>query len=92
MLYPIRRFYANSASDFTLLKSIFNHLRQAGKHRPSGSVALLIEAGESLYVIKRFIDDQVIAELFEVPDIPEHTTIRDDLAFLGQRTPGTFVE
>jgi hypothetical protein len=73
----------------SLFKSIFKHLRRIRKYRPSDNIALLmaliIEGGERLYDIKRFTDDQVIAELFEVADIPEDTTIRDDLVLLGQK-------
>lgn len=73
----------------SLFKSIFTKLRRVRKYRPSDNVALLmaliVEGGERLYDIKKFADDQVIAQLFNVNDIPEDTTIRDDLALVGEK-------
>jgi hypothetical protein len=70
-------------------QNIFGHYRRVRKYTPSQTLAIamasIIAGGERLYDIERFDRDEVTMELFELDDVPQDTTLRDDLAYLGQQ-------
>ncbi len=57
-------------------------------YSPSDNIALLmamiIEGGERLYDIQRFDEDQTVCQLFDVPSIPQDTSLHDDLLLPGK--------
>lgn len=72
-----------------MFNRIFGNLRRIRRYKPSDSVSLLIAlitgGGERLYDIDNFSNDPVVADLFDVNDIPQDTTLRDDLYLIGQK-------
>jgi hypothetical protein len=72
-----------------LFNNIFGLLRKIRQYSPSQNIALMmsmiIEGGELLYDIEQFLKDQIVCSLFDLPSIPNDTTLRDDLMLIGQR-------
>jgi hypothetical protein len=73
-----------------LFNNAFGRLRKIRQYSPSQNLILMmsmiIEGGERLYDIEQFSKDQTICTLFNLPSIPNDTTLRDDLMLIGQRS------
>lgn len=80
--------FLHQISFHNTFNQIFGKLRKSRSYTVSQNIsllmAMLIEGGERLYDINRFTNDQTICQLFDVPSIPEDTTLRDDMELLGQ--------
>jgi hypothetical protein len=72
-----------------LFQEVFGDLRKVRKSKPVENLALLIATilcgGERLYDIERTAEDPVLPELFGNGQVPQDTSIRDDLQKIGAR-------
>jgi hypothetical protein len=85
-LYVISEFL-NQIKFHKLFTKAFGKIRKVRTYSPSDNIAILmamiIEGGERLYDIRRFDGDQTVCQLFDVPSIPQDTSLHDDMILLG---------
>ena len=87
-LYVLSEFL-NQIKFHHIFDKIFGKFRKIRNYTPADNIQLLaasiVAGGERLYDIKRFNDDPVVADLFDISSIPSDTTVRDDLMTIGQK-------
>ena len=85
-LYAISEFL-HTLGFHALFQSEFGDFRKVRKFKPSHNIALLIatilSSGCRLYDLEQLANDPVLPELFAEGEVPQDTTVRDDLQKIG---------
>ena len=85
-LYVISEFL-HTLGFHALFQSVFGDFRRVRKFKPSDNIALLIatilSGGSRLYDLEQLAHDPVLPELFAEGEVPQDTTVRDDLQKIG---------
>lgn len=85
-LYVISEFL-HTLGFHALFQSVFGSFRKVRKFKPSDNIALLaatiLSGGSRLYDLEQLAQDPVLPELFAEGEVPQDTTVRDDLQKIG---------
>jgi len=85
-LYVISEFL-QSFGFYALFQSLFGNFRKVRKYQPCHNIGLLIatilSGGNRLYDLEQLAHDPVLPQLFAQGEVPQDTTVRDDLQKMG---------
>ncbi len=86
-LYPVSEFL-NQTRFPALFHKVFGNYRKVREYHPFENISLIIatilSGGERLYDVERLASDPILPDLFGNGNVPQDTTLRDDLKHIGK--------